>query len=43
MVSNSVKQDQTAVVAALKRLRAEHSDDAEYKKMRKDLPAEWPC
>ena len=43
MVSNTVKQDQKEVVAALKRLRAQHSDDAEYKKLRKDLPKEWPC
>ncbi|MGZ8521990.1 MAG: hypothetical protein ACXWX7_17780 [Candidatus Binatia bacterium] len=43
MVSNAVKQDQKEVVAALKRLRAQHSDDAEYKNLRKDLPKEWPC
>ncbi len=43
MVSNAVKQDQKEVIAALKRLRAMHSDDAEYKKLRKDLPKEWPC
>ena len=42
MVSNAVKQDQKEVVAALKQLRAQHSDDAEYKKLRKDLPKEWP-
>jgi hypothetical protein len=42
MVSNAVHQDQREVVAALKRLRAQHSDDAEYKKLRKDLPEEWP-
>lgn len=42
MVSNSVKMNQQEVVAALKRLRAQHSDDAEYKKLRKDLPKEWP-
>jgi hypothetical protein len=42
MVSNSVKMNQQEVVAALKRLRANHSDDAEYKKLRKDLPKEWP-
>ena len=42
MVSNSVKISQDEVVAALKRLRAEHSDDADYKKLRKDLPKEWP-
>ena len=42
MVSNSLKITQEEVVAALKRLRAEHSDDPEYKKLRKDLPKEWP-
>ena len=42
MVSNSLKISQEEVVAALKRLRAEHSDDPEYKKLRKDLPKEWP-
>ena len=42
MVSNSLKISQKEIVAALKRLRAEKSDDAEYKKLRKDLPKEWP-
>jgi len=42
MVSNSVKQSQKEVVAALKRLRAQHRDDVEYQKLRKDLPDEWP-
>lgn len=42
MVSNAVKMDQQEVVAALRRLRAEHSDDPEYKKLRKDLPKAWP-
>ena len=42
MVSNSLKISQEEVVAALKRLRADQSDDAEYKKFRKDLPKEWP-
>ena len=42
MVSNAVKQDQKEVVAALKRLRALHSDDTEYKKLRNELPKEWP-
>lgn len=42
MVSNAVKLSQRDVVAALKRLRANHSDDPEYKKLRKDLPKEWP-
>ena len=42
MVSNAVKLSEAAVIAALKRLRAEHSDDREYKNLRKDLPEEWP-
>jgi hypothetical protein len=42
MVSNAVHQDQKEIVAALKRLRAQHSDDPEYKKLRKELPKEWP-
>ena len=43
MVSNAVKITQKEVIAALKRLRAEHSDDPEYKTLRKDLPKGWPC
>ena len=42
MVSNAVKMDQKDVVAALKRLKAKHSDDPEYNKIRQDLPREWP-
>jgi len=42
MVSNAVKMSQQEVIAALKRLRAQHSDDPEYKKLRKDLPKDWP-
>ena len=42
MVSNAVEMDQKQVVAALKRLRVHHSDDPEYKKLRKDLPKDWP-
>jgi hypothetical protein len=42
MVSNAVKKEQKEVVAALKRLRAKHSNDPEYEKLRKDLPKEWP-
>ena len=40
-IGNAVKKGQKEVVAALKRLRAAHSDDTEYKKLRKDLPKEW--
>jgi len=42
MVSNSLKIGQEEVVAALKRLRAERRDDDDYKKLRKELPKEWP-
>jgi type III secretory pathway component EscU len=42
MVSNAVKMSQKEVIAALKRLRSEHSGDPEYKKLRKELPKEWP-
>ena len=42
MVSNALKMTQQDVIAALKRLRADHSDDPEYKRLRKDLPEEWP-
>jgi hypothetical protein len=42
MVSNALKMSEQDVVAALKRLCANHSDDSEYKKLRKELPKEWP-
>ena len=42
MVSNAVKMDQKTVVAALKRLRARYREDSEYKKLRQDLPDDWP-
>ena len=42
MVSNAVKMSQEAVITALDRLRAEHSDDPEYRRLRKDLPKNWP-
>jgi hypothetical protein len=42
MVSNAVKMSEKEVVEALKRLRADHRDDPEYKKLRKDLPKSWP-
>ena len=42
MVSNTLKMTQEEVVAALKRARREQSDAPEYKKLRKDLPKEWP-
>jgi hypothetical protein len=42
MVSNAVNMDEQGVIAALKRLSAHHSDDPEYKKLRADLPKDWP-
>jgi len=42
MVSNSLKIGEPEIVAALKRLRKHHSDDPEYKKLRKELPKSWP-
>jgi hypothetical protein len=42
MVSNTLKMRQEEIIAALKRLRAEHSDDPKYKELRKDLPKKWP-
>jgi hypothetical protein len=42
MVSNTLKMDQQEIVTALKRLRAHHAADPEYKKLRKDLPDDWP-
>jgi len=42
MVSNTLKISQEEVVAALKRLHDNRRDDPEYKKLRQDLPLEWP-
>jgi hypothetical protein len=42
MVSNSLKMDQEEIIEALARLRQEQADSAEYKKLRRDLPKDWP-
>jgi len=42
MVSNTLKMDQKEVVKALKRLKQESSHSPEYKKLRNDLPKDWP-
>jgi len=42
MVSNSLKLTEEEVVAALKRLRLEHGNDADYQALRNALPKEWP-
>lgn len=42
MVSNTLKMTQDELIAVLERLRAKYGDDPEYKRLRKDLPKEWP-
>ena len=42
MVSNAVKMSQAEVIEGLKRLKREGARDTEYKKLRKDLPPDWP-
>jgi hypothetical protein len=42
MVSNALKTSEEEVMQALARARREQSDTPEYKKLRKDLPKEWP-
>jgi hypothetical protein len=42
MVSNTLKMKQQDVIAALQRLRREQRDHPEYRKLRRDLPEDWP-
>jgi hypothetical protein len=42
MVSNALKVSQEEVVQALERARKEQGATPEYKKIRKELPKEWP-
>ncbi len=42
MVSSAVDMTDEEVLRTLKRLRKLHSDDPEYKRLRKDLPDDWP-
>ena len=42
MVSNTLKMREADVIATLERLRAAHSGDPEYRKLREDLPESWP-
>jgi len=42
MVSNTLKLKQQEVIAALERLRRGQSDHTEYRKLRRDLPKDWP-
>jgi len=42
MVSSALKMAVKDVIATLKRLRADHKHDPEYKKLREELPKRWP-
>ncbi len=42
MVSNSLDMDLNELLAAIKKMRRQHGDDAEYQKMRAELPSDWP-
>ena len=42
MVSNTLKIGQEELLKSLERLRQKYADDPEYKKLRRDLPKEWP-
>ena len=42
MVSNTIDMDLEELLAVLERLRREHADDPDYRKLRSALPADWP-
>jgi len=42
MVSNTLKMKQQEVIDALARLRRDQSGHPEYRKLRRDLPRDWP-
>ncbi|HWO42542.1 MAG TPA: hypothetical protein VNO43_12140 [Candidatus Eisenbacteria bacterium] len=42
MVSNTLHMEQDDLVAALERLRKERGATPEYRKIRRDLPKDWP-
>ena len=42
MVSNSLRMDQKKLIKELERIRKAYADDADYLKLRKDLPKDWP-
>ena len=42
MVSNALKISQEEVIEALERARREQSETVQYRKLRKDLPEDWP-
>ena len=42
MVSNAIDMTLVDLLATLERLRVEHGSDADYVKLRKVLPEDWP-
>ena len=42
MVSNSLHMPLDELLADIKRMRKQYASDAEYKKMRGELPKDWP-
>jgi len=42
MVSNSLHIPLEELLAAIKRMRKQYAGDAAYKKMRAELPEDWP-
>ena len=42
MVSNTIDMDLGELLATLERLRVEHGTDADYMRLRKVLPSDWP-
>ena len=42
MVSNSLHMDLDELLRTVKRMRQQYGSDAEYKKLRAELPDDWP-
>ena len=42
MVSNALKMSQKELLEALEDLRKKYAETPEYKKLRQDLPKNWP-
>jgi hypothetical protein len=42
MVSNALKMSEEELLEALEQLRKQYANTPEYKKLRQDLPKDWP-
>lgn len=42
MVSNTIEVDVEELLKALRRIKRAHAKDQEYRKLRGELPADWP-